>query len=56
MLKRMYTDNTLEAVFENACDCLYYGYGFTALNKCGLSDGEALRVWEKAKDYIGKQF
>lgn len=54
MLKRMYADDTLEAVFENACDCLYYGYGLATLNKCGLSDEEALIVWKKAKRHLEK--
>ena len=41
-----------QACFENACDCLFYGYGFSHLNKCGLSDEEAHQIWKKAFSYM----
>lgn len=52
-MKRMYTDNTRQAAFENACDCMIYGYGRTVWNDCGLSDADAKEVWETAREYLG---
>lgn len=46
---------TEQAVYENSCDCLYYGYGFSYLNKCGLSDDDALKIWKEAKNDLGNQ-
>lgn len=43
-------------VYLNACDCLRYGYGFKYLNKCGLNDQEALKIWKKAKKDLGGDF
>lgn len=48
MIKRKYEDNTKEAVYENSIDCLVYGYGFSYLNKCGLTDAEAKVIWNEA--------
>ena len=44
-----------QACFENACDCIYYGYGFSYLNKCGLSDKEAHAIWVKASNYLARK-
>lgn len=54
-MNRVYEDNVKEAAYENACDCLYYGYGKQDWNNCGLSDNEAKIVWNKAYDYMSKQ-
>ena len=44
-----------QAVFENACDCLYFGYGFSAMNKCGLSEERARAIWKDAFNYMTTQ-
>jgi hypothetical protein len=36
------------AHFENACDCLYYGYGFNTWNHKDLTDEEAEIIWRAA--------
>ena len=51
---RKYNNITEQAVYENSRDCLYYGYGFNYLNKCGLSDDEALIIWKQAKNDLSK--
>ena len=37
-----------QAHFENACYCLYYGYGFKDWNHDGLSDEDAKIIWKAA--------
>ena len=49
------------AAYENACDCLYYGYGFKFWfeRNSQLLDGDiefAKRVWEKAKEDMADDF
>ena len=41
-----------KAVFENAKDCIIYGYGFKNLNTCGLSKEEAKKIWIMAFNYL----
>ena len=36
------------AAYENACACLYYGYGRKHWNYCGLSEDDAKRIWKEA--------
>ena len=50
-----YKDLSEEAFFENACDCLYYGYGFKTANKCGLSEERAKEIWRDAFNYMATQ-
>lgn len=38
-----------QVVYENSCDCLYYGYGFQYLNCCGLPEARAKEIWNMAK-------
>ena len=45
-----------QAVFENCIDCLVCGFGFKRLNKCGLSDDEAKKIWKQAKMFLGNDF
>lgn len=52
MKKRMYNDNIKQAVFENACDCLCYGYGMSYLNKLNLTDDETKEIWKAAIKYL----
>ena len=37
-----------QAAYENACDCLYYGYGRKHWNSVGLSERDANRIWREA--------
>ena len=41
-----------QVVFENACDCLWCGYGFATLNYYDLSKEEALDIWRLAIEYL----
>ena len=43
-----------KAAFENACDCLKFGYGKDKCNFAGLSKEEADEVWKKAFEYMSK--
>lgn len=49
MIKDRYIDKKLQAAHQNACDCLYYGYGRDVWNKCDLDDETADKVWKYAK-------
>lgn len=40
---------------ENACDCLYYGYGRKHWNSCGLSEKEAARIWQEAREQLANE-
>lgn len=47
-----------QAIFENALDCLYYGYGykFWKKNNCqNLDDGIAKNIWNKAIEEMSKK-
>lgn len=55
-MKDRYTDKRLQAAHENACDCLYYGYGKDVWNKCGLDDKTAADVWNYAKRVLADGF
>jgi hypothetical protein len=54
MKKRKYENMKYQFVYENSIDCLYYGYGFSHLNKCGLSDEEAKKIWQQAFEDMEK--
>lgn len=47
-----YTDKKLQAAHENACDCLYYGYGKDVWNKLDLDNETAAKVWKYAKSVL----
>ena len=49
MTNSRYKDMKLQAAHENACDCLYYGYGQDMWNKYDLDDETAAKVWDYAK-------
>ena len=49
MMNNRYKDAKLQAAHENACDCLYYGYGQDVWNKYDLDDETAAKVWGYAK-------
>ena len=44
-----------QAAFENACDCLYNGYGRKDWNSCGLSVEDATRIWKDAFHYMAEE-
>ena len=54
--KVKYADKQKQAVYENSKDCLIYGYGFSYLNTCGMSDSEALEIWNEAKKDLASEF
>lgn len=56
MNKIRYSDLIKQAVYENSCDCIKYGYGFSYLNKCGLHDLEAKSIWKQAHDDLERCF
>lgn len=37
-----------DMIYLNACECLYYGYGYETLNKCGMCDFVALPIYKEA--------
>lgn len=37
-----------QMAYENACDCLCYGFGRKHWNSCGLSSEDALKIWREA--------
>ena len=52
----MTKENTMKArtqqeqsAYENACDCLYYGYGQKHWNNCELAEKEAQSIWQEAR-------
>lgn len=54
-MKRRYTDIQKQAAYENAYDCLYYGYGKSVWNNCGLNEEDSIKVWKQAhKDICDK--
>ena len=42
----------MQAAYKNAVDCLYYGYGKSYWNCCGLDKKTADEVWIQAKRKI----
>lgn len=51
-MKDRYTDKRLQVAHENACDCLYYGYGKDVWNKLDLDNETAAKVWKYAKSVL----
>lgn len=47
-MKTRYKDMQKQAVYESAYDCLYYGYGKSDWNNCGLDEEVSTLVWEQA--------
>lgn len=44
-----------QADFENACDCLYFGYGYNTWEHRHLSDEDAQIIWKRAKLYMANK-
>ena len=40
------------AAFENAIDCMYFGYGRKHWNPAGLSDADADKIWKQARELM----
>ena len=47
-IKERYTDKRKQAAYENACDCIIYGYGKSYWNSLDLTDEEKTKVWKQA--------
>lgn len=47
-MKNRYSDIQKQAAYENAYDCLYYGYGKSTWNNCGLDEDTSNEVWNQA--------
>lgn len=45
----LHNNSKLQAAYENACDCIFYGYGKSVWNKYDIPEMEANNIWEKAK-------
>ena len=41
-------DDRERAAYENACDCLHYGYGSSSWNDCGISPDRRETIWHTA--------
>ena len=54
--KKRYKEMNKQAAYENAYDCLYYGYGRKYWNSCGLEESEANEVWNQAFNDIAEDF
>lgn len=47
-MKKRYKSIQKQAAYENAYDCLYYGYGKSVWNNCGLDEDTSNEVWNQA--------
>lgn len=48
VIKSPYDDVTKSVAYENACDCIMYGYGKSYWNAAGLEETTANEVWNQA--------
>ena len=51
-----YSDPQLQAAYENACDCLYYGMGPSGWTDCGIPQEKRKEVWAVAWYDMGDGF
>ena len=54
--KKRYQEANKQAAYENACDCLYYGYDRKYWNSCELEESEANKVWNQAFNDMAEDF
>ena len=47
-MKRRFKNKVEQYAFENACDCLYYGFGRKIWNNLGLDKETSDRIWQLA--------
>ena len=52
VVANVYKDMKLQAAYENACDCLYYGCGWDVWNRYDIDDDTARRIWKTAKNNL----
>lgn len=45
-----------KAVYENAIDCLLYGYTFQDLNYYDLTEKRAKQIWKMAYNFLAEDF
>lgn len=45
-------DKRKQIAYENAIDCLYYGYGWKEWDSLNLTEEEKKEIWEKAIEYL----
>lgn len=55
-MKHRYLNIAGQAVYENSRDCIYYGYSFSYLNKCGLDEQEARKIWNQALEDMASNY
>lgn len=55
MIKNRYKERQKQAAYENAYDCLYYGYGKSYWNNCELDEQSSNEVWKQALKDISKE-
>ena len=55
LISESFNPKLKRAAYENACDCLYYGYGRDKWNSCGLEGEEADMVWNQARNDLGNE-
>lgn len=48
IMKKRYEDVQKQSAYENAYDCLLYGYGEKYWNNCGLNESTSEEVWKQA--------
>lgn len=53
-IKERYKDVRRQAAYENACDCIIYGYGKSYWNSLDLTDKEKDEVWRQAFNDIAE--
>lgn len=51
---RMYKDNIEEIAFENAVDCLIYGYGKKYWDNQELDEETSKKIWMTARDFLAE--
>ena len=51
---RMYQDNIKEVAFENAVDCLIYGYGKKYWDNQELDKQTSESIWATAKTFLAE--
>lgn len=45
-----------QAAYENACVCLWYGFGRRYWDSCGLSKEDADRIWKETFNDMANDF
>jgi len=56
LVKKNPADLTIaEMIYLNSCECLYYGYGYEYLNKCGLGDIVCKPIWLEAVKHMAEE-